>query len=397
MQINIEDSTDLQRLSQLCLPSWDNRIKTLALRPERPEYAILTVHPQDTKWVQVLEYLERDICYRLHGLTTLYPKPSVGRYLDTLGYLHTLAPNLRSSLQAIAAILYDQECSGYVRDLEMPRIEKASEREPTTSFRQFYPSPKKLFRFGKRLLGRLFEHMLLVDYGIDQADISGIGLAYIWAEEHQEFNDFCRALVDCAQSCKQASSTLCQFDTLAKRLMDLNSSESSRYYRFDFSDLAIMLYYYDTHRRPLEPTSYNKGMTGYFGVLQELISEVPLRGTHRLQRKLSVDVNELIPMVVNCPWQRKRMISIAEDIAAQYSLCLYRPAQGISKPIFEKKYRDGFLIPTNWVKRVKNTCQVWDVENRHFWGRTAEQKLDRKEPLFAQKDLRLYKFLAWNS
>jgi hypothetical protein len=65
MPINIEDSTDLQRLSQLCLPSWDNCIKTLARRPERPEYAIFTAHPQDTKRVQVLKYLERDICYRL--------------------------------------------------------------------------------------------------------------------------------------------------------------------------------------------------------------------------------------------------------------------------------------------------------------------------------------------
>jgi hypothetical protein len=389
----MEDSTDLQRLSQLCLPCWDNRIKTLALRPERPEYAIFTAHPQDTKWVQVLKYLERDICYRLQRFTTLYQKPSVGLYLDTLGYLHTLTPKLRSSLQAIAVILYDQECSGYVRDLQMPRIEKASEREPITSFRQFYPSPDKMFCFGNRLLRPLFEHMLLVDYGIHQADMSGIGLAYIWAKEHQEFNDFCRALVDCAQSCKQASSTLCQFDTLAKRLIDLNSY--SLYSRFDFSDLAIMLYYYDTHRRPLEPTSYKKGVTGYFGVLQELISEVPLRGTNRLQRKLSVDVNELIPKVVKDPWQRKRMIYIAEDIAAQYNLCLYRPAQGISKPTFEKKYRDGFLIPkTNWAKRVKNTCKLWAVKTRDSMKRTIERERDDKEPLFAQKDLRLYKLHA---
>jgi hypothetical protein len=158
MQINIEDSTDLQRLSQLCLPSWDNRIKALALRPERPEYAIFTAHPQGTKWVQVLKYLERDICYRLQRLATLYPKSSIGRYLVTLGYLHTLTPNLRSSLQAIAAILYDQECSGYVRDLEMPRIGKASGREPITSFRQFYPSPRTMFRFGDRLLNPLFEY-----------------------------------------------------------------------------------------------------------------------------------------------------------------------------------------------------------------------------------------------
>ena len=390
MQTNIEDSTDLQRLSQLCLPCWDKRIKALSLRPERPECAIFTSHPQDSKWVQVLKYLERDICYRVQRFTTFYQTPSVALYLDTLGQLHTTTSRLQISLQAIAAILYDQECSGYVKDLEMPRIEKAPEREPITSFRQFYPSPNKMFRLWYQLLRPLFEHMLLVDYGIHQVDMSGVG-PYIWAEEHQEFNNFCQALVECAQSCKQASSTVCQFDTLAKRLMDLTSFLHPR---IEFSDLAIMLYYYNTHRRPLEPTSYNEGMTGYFGVLQELISEVPLRGANRLQRKLSVDVNELIPKVVRDPWQRERMISIAEDIAEQYNLCLYRPAQGISKPTFEKKYKDGFLIPTNWVKRVRNDFTLWADQTRYTMTTNPSRERDRKEPLLAQNDLLLYRLHA---
>ena len=89
------------------------------------------------------------------------------------------------------------------------------------------------------------------------------------------------------------------------------------------------------------------------------------------------------------------MIYIAEDIATQYNLCLYCPAQGISKPIFEKKYRDGFLIPkTNWVKRVKNTCKLWAFKGRDFMKRQVERDLDDKEPLFAQKDLQLYKLHA---
>jgi hypothetical protein len=358
MQTSIEDSTDLQRLNQLCLSCWDSRAKTLALRPERPEYAILTSRPPDTKWVQVLQYLERDICSRLQSFTNPYQTPSVGLYLDTLGYLNTVTPDIRLSLQAIAAILYDQECSGCVRDLEKPRTEKISETERITLLRQCYPSPYKIFRLAGLLLMSILEHMLLVDYGVDQADTSRIGPRYIWAKEYQEFNDFCRALVDCAQYCKQGSSTRCQFSTLAKRLTDLNSSFLGS--QFDFSDLAIMLYYYDTHRRPLEPTSYKEGMTGYFGVLQELISEAPLKGTNRLQRKLSVDVNEFIPIVVKTPWQRKRMISIAEDIAAKYGLCLYRLAQSISKPLFEQRYKDGFLIQKmNWVKAFKNSFTLW--------------------------------------
>lgn len=74
---------------------------------------------------------------------------------------------------------------------------------------------------------------------------------------------------------------------------------------FNFSDLVIMLYYYNTHRKPLDSIDYDRGMTGYSGVLQELISEVPLRGANR---KLSVDVNELIPKNREGSYKRKRMI-----------------------------------------------------------------------------------------
>jgi hypothetical protein len=138
--------------------------------------------------------------------------------------------------------------------------------------------------------------------------------SYIWKKVHQELNEFCRVLTDCAQCCKAGSPTLCQFVPLARRLSDLNShllSDQSNF-KFDFSDLAIMLYYYDTRRRPLEPVVYKTVRTGYIGVLQELIFEVPLRGSNRLQCKLSLHVNELLPKVVRDPKQRKRMLSIAE-------------------------------------------------------------------------------------
>ena len=214
--------------------------------------------------------------------------------------------------------------------------------------------------------------MLLVDYGVDQADVSRLdpNSNYIWKKVHQEFNDFCRALTGCAQCCKMGSPTLCQFVPLARRLRDLNSHLLTDQSHFDFSDLAIMLYYYDTHRRPLEPTIYKNGRTGYFGVLQELISEVLIRGTNRLQRKLSVNVNKLIPKVVRDPKQRKRMISIAEDIAVQHGLCLYRSAKSvISKPLFERIYKDGFLVQKqrmSWVERFNNACTLQASKRREL-------------------------------
>lgn len=74
---------------------------------------------------------------------------------------------------------------------------------------------------------------------------------------------------------------------------------------FNFSDLVIMLYYYNTHRKPLASIDYDRGMTRYSGVLQELLSEVLLRGANH---KLSVNVNEPIPKTVKDPNKRKRMI-----------------------------------------------------------------------------------------
>ena len=48
--------------------------------------------------------------------------------------------------------------------------------------------------------------------------------------------------------------------------------------------------------------------------------------------------DELIHKVVTDPRRRKRMILIAEDIAAQRGLCLYHVAKSIIKLPFEKKY-----------------------------------------------------------
>lgn len=112
-------------------------------------------------------------------------------------------------------------------------------------------------------------------------------------------------------------------------------------YKIDYSDLAIMLYYYNTHRKPVKAVDYESGITGYSGVLQELISEVPLRGSDRLQRKLSVDISRLIPKMVEDPDKRQRMIYIASDIAAQYNLTLQAPTVKIRRPLFEREYVDG--------------------------------------------------------
>jgi hypothetical protein len=84
-------------------------------------------------------------------------------------------------------------------------------------------------------------------------------------------------------------------------------------------DAAILLYYYNTRRKSVDPALYKQGWSGYTGILQEMLDEVPTRGTGRLERKLSLDVHILIPKFVSGRQRREEMIVIAEDLARQHN------------------------------------------------------------------------------
>lgn len=103
-----------------------------------------------------------------------------------------------------------------------------------------------------------------------------------------------------------------------------------------------MLYYFNTHLQPLAPKDYEKGTIGYTGVLQEIIAQVHFRGTDRLMRKLSADVNELIFNNVLDPDRRQLMIARAENLAAQHAISLYASevkdvAKGVDRMLTKEK------------------------------------------------------------
>ena len=60
---------------------------------------------------------------------------------------------------------------------------------------------------------------------------------------------------------------------LAMRLRDFGSL-----FLPEISDVAHLIYAYQTHRQPLPEADYNDGMTGYTGILEEIIAGVPLQG-----------------------------------------------------------------------------------------------------------------------
>jgi len=89
-------------------------------------------------------------------------------------------------------------------------------------------------------------------------------------------------------------------------------------------DAATMLYYFYSRSKLVSATAQWQGYTGYTGILQEMIAEVPTRGIDRLQRKLSLDFNWFIPEFVG--WgHRNEMRSIAQKLANQYGLQLTLP------------------------------------------------------------------------
>ena len=116
-------------------------------------------------------------------------------------------------------------------------------------------------------------------------------------------------------------------------------------------DAAIMLYYYNTRREPVDPELHKQGWSGYTGVLQEMLDEVPTRGIGRLERKLSLDVHVLIPKFISGRQRRGKMISMAEDIARQHG-CQLAPRRvpvwrrclhgifGLFLPIDMRKIKD---------------------------------------------------------
>jgi hypothetical protein len=108
--------------------------------------------------------------------------------------------------------------------------------------------------------------MLLIDY---EVGVYQICEPEGWIGEHcqcrtfwRSFNDLCKVLTACAECCKQGLPTLPYLISLSWGFDCMARDDCiPDYGDYDFSDLAIMFYYYRTHRQPLNPVEYENGMT----------------------------------------------------------------------------------------------------------------------------------------
>lgn len=287
----IDGDIDLGRLGQIVLPK-DSQIDT--------------GHPPNAKWIRVLRLLRAAISHR-HG------DSSVSGFLDKV---HTrykrrffALENPYRVLQAVATVLYDQECSG-----GNPTVQ-ATEQE----FEDAVPGDKT-FELAA-ILRFIFPFMLSIDYGLGSDPmpippwtINWIWWRHVWPSVHG-FSKFFTEFV--ARWRRGEVPDWKGWSYLNERFATFES--------YGVEDMALLLYYYHTFRRQVDPADFARGVTGYTGVVPKMIEEIPSRGTDRLARKLSADVNRLIPKFVQDADLRRSMLAIAEGLAARHNVPLHAP------------------------------------------------------------------------
>lgn len=176
------------------------------------------------------------------------------------------------------------------------------------------------------MVASLIEHMLLVDYGFGEHPLRPLGPEPTWMTNYMTrvvCHQFCKSLTKLADDCRSGKDIwhyrVAWMDESIQSYKDKSSTND------DFSDVSLMFYLFWTRRRHISKDEYKRGVTGYDGVLDEMISEVPTFGIDRLTRKLSVDVDKLIPRYVKDKECKTEMITAAKRIAAEHGVALRAP------------------------------------------------------------------------
>ncbi|KAK2760092.1 hypothetical protein CKAH01_16588 [Colletotrichum kahawae] len=325
---DLED-LELEKLSQLCLPRWDSREiwrqESSAIRPERFEYAALLRKPPSLAWKRAMQQLHSGF---YHGRPLEETIPFSEPYIN------------RPFLGAMSIILYDIQ------------LQKESQADilPDVELRLQYNSKMSTWR------DLILMHMLLVDYGMvappmrvhDSFSDKTHNTNDTWKRDWPVWNALCAVVSEIAQSCAHGRPDKVLIWYISDSLRELayiSPVERVTFSGFHFEyDLALMLHHYHTRRKSLPPEEYWKGRTGYQGILQELIDDVPRLGTERLTRKLSVDFNENIEAFISSDATQKTVKEIVKGVAARLGIELAAPKErGLGTPLIELYYKNGVL------------------------------------------------------
>lgn len=297
---------ELQELHSFCLPLRED--DALRKRRVRPGYDTMT-NISTEEWIRTLRIIQKAV----DGNPTLpldwFKKRPIGSYLPIP---QVIKPTPRHFLFAsTAAIVLDQECSSCAAGIS-----------PSD------PGPKRTAPYDHawEAIKAVIEHMLLVDYGFGSRPLEFRKRGYNedeWTKKIMpDFMATCRHISEFAAQCRTGvfpSHRACK-EQLALSVLPNWSAQC-------YSDVALMCHWFHTRRREISLTEYTRGLTGYTGVVQEMIREIPKTGPGRLKRKLYVDIHIAIPKYVRI-WRgccAKQVVQAALYLASQHDISIDYP------------------------------------------------------------------------
>lgn len=236
-------------------------------------------------------------------------------------------------------------------------------KPPVTSLKSFVPE-----------LRCMFEMMLAVDYGFPPRTIWDERPTIASWSEFQTITDF---LVEIARiwRWRQGLPDDRSWALIAHLTGDWVDDTGLK---LPVWDVATMIYYYQIHRKLLSGQILDEACaarTGYTGVLQEMIEEVPTRGKDRLERKLSLDVHLLIPKFVRDRKVQEEMLLMAQNLAAQ----------------------NGCQLAPPEMPEPREMPKVAEMPKPPIWCRLLDIVSPRKGPEWTEKADEKLKELEWDS
>ncbi|EQB59222.1 hypothetical protein CGLO_00439 [Colletotrichum gloeosporioides Cg-14] len=337
------EDLELERLSQLCLPRWDSREfwrkRSKAIRPERVEYAALLRKSPSQAWKRAMQQLQSGFC-RSRPLEKAIPfsQPSINKPF----------------LGAMSIILYDIQLQTGSQGNTLAYSQTPYQiNSRLATLHDLICMVNQSNTYLSLTAHSVFEHMLLVDYGMEAPPVR----VYrpfadkkaendMWKCDWPMWHALCAAVSEIAQSCtrgRPVKNIIRKAVICLRFLASISPATGAVFGKSHYEyDLALMLHHYHTRRTHLQPLEYWKGRTGYQGILQELIKDVPRVGTERLMRKLSVDFNENIDKFVSDYAKRRAMKAVAKRVAVRHGIELVAPkATGLGTPLIELYYKNG--------------------------------------------------------
>lgn len=315
---------DIFKLAQLSLPKPTRRQVPPAIRPERPALPLRVKDNQarerwaltafQTQAEKVFELALTAVLYGIGGGFTEFRSGAPVIFGSDHWYPANGFKDPKAILTCTTAILWDI----------------LSRPDPVAAIGEVHsaialPVVYVPFHIEGRnpLLSPLIEHMLFVDYGIGEFPLRKPRFA--WARRTGTTRKlWMPALYQLAARLSDHAGECC-LEGMAPPTMrwyriseDIDTAKLTRC--GDLTDVALMLYHFHTHRRIITKPEVNIGLTGYTGVIDEMEADVPKVGSDRLLRKLSVDLNIMIPKHVQDPDRRARMVEAIESIARKHEI-----------------------------------------------------------------------------